>query len=303
MPIARNRSSLSLTNPLQLFLLRAYARLAPRRFDRRFVQRFLKPQIPVRAARERPDLPPPDEMMRIANGTGHISQEWVAAWRWGQGPAVLVVHGWEDDHHCFDAIIAALVKRGHAVVAFDLPAHGKSGGTQASIPLAADAIYNVAYALGPIRAVIGHSLGGAAATLAITQGLEVERAVVIAAPTGPTYAVDAMIKRLGLSKARREGIFEEIRRVVGVRPEEVELMPKIGSLETPALIVHSKDDPMVRFVTGEKWAATWPGAQLIAVEKLGHRRLLFDNTVAAKIVDFVVQPARGLQGKSVALSA
>jgi pimeloyl-ACP methyl ester carboxylesterase len=287
------RSSIpNLNNALRMFFLRSYAKLAPERFQKRFVQNFLTPKRTLLIARERPDLPPPSESMRVpvGGGIGLVSDTWVQAWRWGEGPAVLVVHGWEDDHHCFDAIIAALVKRGQAVVALDLPAHGKSGGTQSTIPLAAQAVAGVADALGPVRAVVGHSLGGAAAAFAITEGwLEVERAAIVSAPTGPTYMLNAIAQRFGMSEERKEKLFQELKRVVGYRPEEIELMPKVASLEIPALIVHSKDDAMVRYVTGEKWAANWPGAQMLTLEKLGHRRLLFDPSTAAKVADFLVQ--------------
>ncbi|HMN51771.1 MAG TPA: alpha/beta fold hydrolase [Xanthobacteraceae bacterium] len=287
------RSSIpNLSAALTMSLLRTYGKIAPKRFQRRFVQRFLTPGRPLLIARERPDLPPPDESMRIPVGgnIGLVSDTWVQAWRWGQGPAVLLVHGWEDDHHCFDAIIAALVKRGHAVVAFDLPAHGKSGGTQSTIPLAAQAVEGVAQAFGPVRAVAGHSLRGAAVAFAITESwLNVERVAGIAAPTGPTYMLNAIAKRFGMDDARKEALFEELKRVVGYRPEEIELMPRVAKLDLPALIVHSRDDQMVRFVTGEKWAVNWPGAQLHAVEKLGHRKLLFDPATAGTIADFLVQ--------------
>ena len=127
-------------------------------------------------------------------------------------------------------------------------------------------------------------------TFAITEGwLDVERAVVVAAPTGPTYMLNAIAKRFGMSEESKEKLFEELKRVVGYRPEEIELMPKLAQLEIPALIVHSKDDAMVRFITGQKWAASWPGAQLLALEKLGHRRLLFDPSTAGLISDFLVQ--------------
>jgi pimeloyl-ACP methyl ester carboxylesterase len=298
------RSSIpNLNNALRMFLLRTYGKIAPGRFQKRFVQNFLKPKRPLLIARERPDLPPPSESMRlpVGGGIGLVSDTWVQAWRWGEGPAVLLVHGWEDDHHCFDAIIAALVKRGHAVVAFDLPAHGKSGGTQSTIPLAAQAVAGVANAMGPVRAVAGHSLGGAAMTFAITEGwLDVERAVVVAAPTGPAYMLNAIAKRFGMSEERKEKLFEELKRVVGYRPEEIELLPRMASLDIPALIVHSKDDAMVRFVTGEKWAANWPGAQMLALENLGHRRLLFDPTTAGKIADFLVQRASAVPESKVA---
>ena len=293
----------NLNNIVRMFALRSYAKYFPNRFNRHFVQQFLTPKRPLLISRERPDLPAPTESMRIpvGGGIGLVSDTWVQAWRWGEGPAVLLVHGWEDDYHCFDAIIAALVKRGHAVVALDLPAHGKSGGTQSTIPLAAQAVADVAEAMGPVRAVAGHSLGGAAAILALANGwLDVERAAVIAAPTGPSYMVNSLCKRLGIDGERKENLLKELKRVVGYRPEEIELLPKIASLDIPALIVHSKDDAMVRFVTGEKWAANWPGAQLLALEKLGHRRLLFDPATAGKIADFLVQRSSAVPATKVA---
>jgi pimeloyl-ACP methyl ester carboxylesterase len=295
-----NRGDLS--GKLRLWLLWALARISPRRFEQRFVQRFLTPRRPIRIPRIRPDLPPPDEMMRIkTGGGGQVPDEWVAAWRWGNGPAVMLVHGWEDDHHCFDAMIAALVKRGQAVVAFDLPAHGQSGGTRMTFPFAAKSIRDVAAALGPVRAIAGHSMGGAASALAIASGFEVERAAIIAAPVGPMYALNAVMKRIGVTQAGQERVFEELRRYTGFRPEELELMPKVATFDLPALIVQSKDDPTVRFVTGQRWAETWPGAQFFALEKLGHRKLLFDPPTAARIADFLAQPKAA--SAQVALSA
>src|SRR5207247_6709917 len=44
------------------------------------------------------------------------------AWRLGTGPAVLVVHGWEDDNSLWSPLIDELYQREPAVVAFDLPA-------------------------------------------------------------------------------------------------------------------------------------------------------------------------------------
>jgi len=54
---------------------------------------------------------------RIDLGDGLI------AWRWGEGPAVLLVHGFEGNRAQFAAIIEALVERGFAAVALDVPAH------------------------------------------------------------------------------------------------------------------------------------------------------------------------------------
>jgi pimeloyl-ACP methyl ester carboxylesterase len=77
----------------------------------------------------------------------------VAAWRIGDGPATLLVHGWEDDNSLWGPMIAALVGRGHAVVVFDLPAHGHSDGESGLGFEAADATRAVAELLAPIEAI------------------------------------------------------------------------------------------------------------------------------------------------------
>ncbi|MDB5432453.1 MAG: hypothetical protein JWP35_3569 [Caulobacter sp.] len=75
----------------------------------------------------------------------------VAAWRIGAGPAVLLVHGWDDDHRLWEPLIDQLTALGRAVIAVDLPGHGFSTATQCSYPYAARALLAVAAALEPGR--------------------------------------------------------------------------------------------------------------------------------------------------------
>ena len=70
----------------------------------------------------------------------------VAAWRIGHGPASLLVHGWEDDNSLWSEQIRALQQCGHAVLVFDLPAHGFSEGESGLGWEAADAARAVAAA-------------------------------------------------------------------------------------------------------------------------------------------------------------
>ena len=99
---------------------------------------------------------------RIAPGlmdAEHRMIDGIAAWRLGEGPAVLLVHGWEDDNSLWTPLIDALAPYGRAVVALDLPGHGFSEGDRAPLLLSAAAIAKVADAFGPIDAAVGHSFG------------------------------------------------------------------------------------------------------------------------------------------------
>src|SRR5262249_38125075 len=106
----------------------------------------------------------------------------VAAWRLGIGPAVLLVHGFQDDNSLWSPLIDELDGRGRAVVAFDVPGHGASGGSWGAGFEGTGAIVAVAGVLGPVDAVVAHSAGCGMAVAAIIEGWTVPRGVLIAPP-------------------------------------------------------------------------------------------------------------------------
>src|SRR4029078_9185350 len=90
----------------------------------------------------------------------------VSAWRLGADPAVLLIHGWEDNHSLWSPLIDSLADRGRSVIAFDMPAHGFSVREWGLNPEAVDAVLAVTTALGPVDAVVAHSSGAGVAGMA-----------------------------------------------------------------------------------------------------------------------------------------
>lgn len=76
-------------------------------------------------------------------------------------PAVVLVHGAANDHSVWAQQSRYLAHHGYAVIAVDLPGHGRSGGQAlASVPELADWLIDLLDALGTTRAaLVGHSLG------------------------------------------------------------------------------------------------------------------------------------------------
>ncbi|HEU5305125.1 MAG TPA: alpha/beta fold hydrolase, partial [Gemmatimonadales bacterium] len=151
--------------------------------------------------------PRPGEEAFLATGTRltvrHEDQD-LAVWTWGQGPVVVLVHGWGSRAGRFSAIAAAMMQAHFRVVAFDAPAHGASMGSQASLPQFARALRAVADAAGPVHSLIGHSLGGAAVSLALRQGLRASRVVLLAPPADVVLFSHAFAEHLRIpSHARR----------------------------------------------------------------------------------------------------
>lgn len=274
------------------FLIRLASRVAPGAVERRAARAFGRPLplLPPRA----PEVPGLVGRRFDLDGAG----ERLAVWEWGgAGPTVLLVHGWNGQAAQMSGFVTPLVARGYYVVAFDQPAHGLSSGAYADLLDLAQAVAAVGHKVGPVHAVIAHSLGATAAALAIARGLPVERAVLLAPPAEPRHFMRAFAARLGLSPARTDGMIAHLGRQLGDldRLDLPKLAPAIGAR---ALILHDPTDREVPFAHGQAIAAAWPGARLEPVRGLGHRRLLSDRRVIERAVelvgndDAVAQPER-----------
>ncbi|MDH0650240.1 alpha/beta hydrolase, partial [Pseudomonas sp. GD03867] len=124
--------------------------LAPEHIAGRMRRAFMAPRT----------LPPRQWELPLLERAERITLRFgLSALRWGQGPTVLMMHGWEGRPTQFAALIETLVDHGHTVVALDGPAHGRSPGDQANVVLFARALLEAAAELPPLRAVIGHSMG------------------------------------------------------------------------------------------------------------------------------------------------
>src|SRR5262245_31528201 len=107
--------------PLPIAALAAASHVAPSLVAPFFRRLMLKPRRDVRPP---PVLELPGDGERLELGDGLV------AWRWGTGPAVLLIHGFEGNRTQFGAVIEALIGRGYSAVALDVPAHGESDGDE-----------------------------------------------------------------------------------------------------------------------------------------------------------------------------
>lgn len=208
-------------------------------------------------------------------------------WSWGEGPAVLLAHGWGGRGSQLHPFIQPLLDEGYAVLAFDGPGHGRSEGRTASVPSFARAMLDLADLRGPFHGVIGHSFGGATAAYALSHGLPASRAVLIAAPESPEIFYRELLDALGFQRSRHDAMLHALEDDFGIRFTEVRGPARVGELRLPGLVIHDEADREVPFAHGEAYAAAWPGARFIRTQGLGHRRILRDPGVIAETVAFL----------------
>jgi len=224
--------------------------------------------------------------------TVRASGQRLAAWRFGHGPAVLLLHGWSGRAAQLTSFVAPLVDAGFSVVAFDAPGHGGSDRGLSSAPQFARALRAVAAVVGPLHAVVAHSLGAAATALAMRDGLDVGRVVFLAPPANPPAWVASFAARLGIPAPVIERMRERSERRLRLRWKELDVPALATERSTPLLVVHDRGDAEVDFRDGQDVAAAWLGAVLVETNGLGHNRLLRDPGVVSRVVAFVASGAR-----------
>lgn len=215
----------------------------------------------------------------------------IAAWSWGEGPAVYLVHGWAGVGGQLAAFVPPLVAQGFRVVTFDGPAHGSSSGRRASIVHFARALSAVGRVFGPGCGLIAHSLGAPAAAFAMRRGFAAERAVFVAPAANPGDWLRRFARRLDISPRVMTAMRERSERWLGASWTEVSPAGMAAGQQTPLLVVHDQEDREVSFAHGEAVASSWAGARLLETTGLGHRRILRDSSVVAQVVSFIASAA------------
>ena len=265
-------------------------RVSPSLASELALRAFLTPQRSPRPERERHLLTGARALPISAGGVP------LAAWSWGEDPdkdgwqpTVLLVHGWAGRGAQLGGLVAPLVARGRRVVTWDAPAHGDSPGRTTTLASMADVLRSVADRLGPIEAVVAHSFGGAATTIALARGMSVDRAVYVAPLFTIGATVDRFVTGLNLSRAAAMQLEHSLAHANMARRDDLEGRRLAPAMTTPLLVVHDRDDKEVPYAEGVATVRRWPNARLLTTGGLGHRRVLGDADVAAAVAEFVTR--------------
>lgn len=215
----------------------------------------------------------------------------IATWEWGwrdrNAPAVVLAHGWGGNAAQMRPFVHPLLAAGYRVVAFDQPAHGVSGGRVTGLPDFADVLSLVAQCSGRTAAVVAHSLGAAAATLALARGLQAPRVVLIGASLDVFGYSRKFARWYWMPEGVRTAMESAIEERFGVQWTELDMARLAPRIAAQALVIHDRDDRMVPWRKGAALARQWRGARLLTTRGLGHARILADEGVVRAASDFI----------------
>ena len=266
--------------------LRGLGAVAPSAAARIGLARFLTPRTFARPPRERGWL------QDARRSTLDFQGGELALWTWGDGPPVLLVHGWEGRGSQLGAIARELAQAGFAAHALDAPAHGASTGDRSSLPQFGDAVFRAALELGPLAGIVAHSFGVAASAWALSQGAHASRLTFVSPPGDLNGSVRGFCDLMGLSGKAQERFFRLLERRFDIVWDEASRIVLDAARPAPLLVVTDEEDEETPLSGARTVAAAWSQSRLEVTSGLGHRRILRNTQVVQEISRFFTeQPA------------
>lgn len=214
----------------------------------------------------------------------------IQVYSWGNADRkALFIHGWESNAGRWRSFIPQLVDAGFQVVAFDAPGHGASSGKKLHLVIFMAAIKAVYQHFGAFEAIVAHSMGAGAASIALaTSDLpRPDKLVLLGSFSQVSEVYLGYEKMLGLAPKLRKGFNQTIKKLSGHETAYFSVADKIAALhDIKGLIIHDKQDQTIHVQEARNIAKNWPSAKYIETDGAGHS--LQDETIFKEVISFII---------------
>ncbi len=266
---------------VQRFALRTFGFALPGRAAQWLENVLLTPRPADHGGVPAPRAAPGRSRLPYGNG-------WLAVHAWGDGPTILVLHGWGGATGSMGGFVDPLVDAGFRVVAYDAPAHGASDGIRTNLIECAGAALQVGRAFGPLAGILAHSFGGPTAALALRHGLASPRSVFLGPPVSIVDLSMELGALLGLPRHVCVLMAERLARRLRFEWRDLRTDRLIERVDAPLLVIHDEEDRTVPWTHGAAIARAAPRGRLVTTRGLGHRGLLRDAGVIRRATAFLI---------------
>ena len=261
------------------FLLTALWHLAPNATKNILLKRFFKPMSYALT---------PLERQYLENGTSfhiHVHGNKIRCWKWGRGPGILFVHGWNGRGVNFAHFFKPLINARYSVITYDAPAHGESGGQATNYFELSDTVRSF---LNPshgfnIQGIIAHSIGASAVINCISKEKPSIDAVLIAPALKLKELLFNSFNHHGVPEIVYRNLVAEMEGYYGYDVHQDNPYVLAKTISSKMLIVHDKDDRTIPYMDSKILSEKTDNVYLHTTEGLGHKRILRDKIV----VDFI----------------
>ncbi|MEG9328212.1 alpha/beta hydrolase [Salinimicrobium catena] len=200
---------------------------------------------------------------------------------------ILLAHGWSGRGTQLSVMAKTLLQQGYSVVSFDAPAHGKAPGKWSMMPVFIETIHYLEQEYGPFEAAIGHSLGGMSCLKAVKDGLDIEKLVIIGTANSVTHITREFAHNMKMNEKVAKKMKKYFDRKFGEDMDNYSGAVSAKNVHIPTLVIHDEHDVDVHISSAHEITENLENGELYITEELGHRRILGDQKVINKIIEFL----------------
>ena len=213
------------------------------------------------------------------------------AWSWGEGPAVVLVHGMGGRATQLAPLGQHIATLGFRAVALDATGHGDSVRRSVNWAQFFDDIAALAHSLNvPVHAYVGHSAGGLAVMAARRlRGLQAKRYVCICSPSHPFKGLEILKRRLDPSEAGLNRYKAYIAQQFECSWEALQAGSSYAGAGSDTLLYYDERDRFIPHGEGDKIFALCQGASFIKTNAHGHNRILGQPDLARAVGAFLMR--------------
>ncbi|MBU4331194.1 MAG: alpha/beta hydrolase [Acidobacteria bacterium] len=213
----------------------------------------------------------------------------IRCWRWGTGPAVLFVHGWNGRGIQFFQFFQPVLETGLSVIAFDGPGHGESEGQTSSYFQMSEALRALIHdeRIGEIRGFVGHSFGAGA----IINTIHKEQLNIPSVWIAPALKLKELLELAfsfhGIPLHIFRKLIAEYEEKYPYNLKKDNPIQLLSRRDMKALIIHDRNDRVIPLTDSQMAADRNDGIRLESTKGLGHRRILKDPDMIQQTICYL----------------
>lgn len=208
---------------------------------------------------------------------------------YGQGPTILMLHGWCSNAARWRVYVTKLVKLGYKIVVVDAPGHGTASGRFLSVSLYAKGIKSILKSEPKWHAIITHSIAGLTAMAALGNSQKKYHPSKFILMN--TFAsVETMVAKFSRCLDISEVVIEGTKHWMSTYPEftldQFDIPMQYPMLQSESMLIHDTNDVVVPKKEMAYLLRRCKSLHVMKTMGLGHN--LRSSTVVNGVVDFVV---------------
>ena len=218
-----------------------------------------------------------------------VHEKTLQGWRWGEGPGVVMMHGWNGRGVQFHRFIEPLVNAGYTAIVIDGPAHGASTGRLTSYFEFTDTMRMLMRQSRQleIEGIIAHSFGAAATINALVKEQMAIKTICIAPVLKLQELLFHAFEQYGIPQRLYLSLIREFEDHFGYRLAEDNPHRLIKNLPGNVLMVHDVDDRTAPYRDTLQAVRHHDRIGLWSSSGLGHSGILRDLEVVDRSVAFL----------------